>query len=185
MIDEVTDISNVQNLLTFIRFYDMEKGMTVSKFVKTCDILGESETTSADALSIFLCLKNVLENNLGLNLEELIGFRSDGASVMTGKDNGMAVRFKQLEECSGMLSVHYFCNCLALTCGDTGDDLKFISDFETTMIQLWTFCKNPSKRLKTYIKTATRLKEFEDLPWAQQRSLVQKVKKLLEQGGSV
>ena len=28
-----------------------------------------------------------------------------------------------------------------------------------------------------YIKTATRLKEFEDLPQAQQRSLVQKVKK--------
>ena len=24
LIDEVTDISNVQNLLTFIRFYDME-----------------------------------------------------------------------------------------------------------------------------------------------------------------
>ena len=48
--------------------------MTVSKFVNTYDILGESETTSADALSIFLYLKNVLESNLGLNLEELIGF---------------------------------------------------------------------------------------------------------------
>ena len=87
MIDEVTDISHVQNLLTLIRFYDMEKGMTVWRFLNTCDILGESETT-ADALSIFLCLKNVIENNLGLNLEELIGFCSDGASVMTGKDNG-------------------------------------------------------------------------------------------------
>ena len=75
-------------LLTFIRFYDMEKGMTVSKFVDTCDILGESEITSADALSISLCLKSVLENNLDLNLKELIGFCSDGASVMTGKDNG-------------------------------------------------------------------------------------------------
>ena len=75
-------------LLTFIRFYDMEKGMTVSKFVDTCDILGESEITSADTLSISLCLKSVLENNLDLNLKELIGFCSDGASVMTGKDNG-------------------------------------------------------------------------------------------------
>ena len=28
-----------------------------------------------------------------------------------------------------------------------------------------------------YIKTVMRLKEFEDLPWAQQRSLVLKVKK--------
>ena len=39
LIDEVTDISNVQNLLIFIIFYDMEKGMTVLKFVNTCDIL--------------------------------------------------------------------------------------------------------------------------------------------------
>ena len=40
-------------------------------------------------LYIFLCLKNVVENNLGLNLEELIGFCSGGARVMTGKDNGV------------------------------------------------------------------------------------------------
>ena len=176
MVDEVTDISNVQNLLTFIRFYHMEKRMTVSEFANTCDISGESEITSADALSIFLCLKNVLGNNLDLNSQELIEFCLDGASVMTGKDNGVAARFKQLEECSGMLSVHCICHRLALACGDTGDDLKFISDFET-MIQLWTFLKNSPKLLKTYIKTAMRLKEFEDLPRAQQRSLVQKVKK--------
>ena len=82
------------------------------------------------------------------------------------------MRFKELEECSGMLSMHCICHHLALACGDTGGDLKFISDFETTMIQLWT-----SKHLKTYIKTAMRLEEFEDLPQAQQRSLAQKVKK--------
>ena len=72
LVDEVTDISNVQNLLTFRKFYDMEKGMTVSKFINTCCILGESEITSADALPIVLCLKNVLDNNLDLNLEELV-----------------------------------------------------------------------------------------------------------------
>ena len=104
---------------------------------------------------------------------------------MTGKDNRVAARFKQLEECCEMLSVCCICHRLALACGDTGDDPKFISDFETTMIQLWTFLKNPPERLITYVKIAMRLKEFEDLPLAQQRSLVQKVKKLLEQGGSV
>ena len=136
LVDEVTDISNVQNLLTFRKFYDMEKGMTVSKFINTCCILGESEITSADALPIVLCLKNVLDNNLDLNLEELIGFCSDEASVTTGKDNWVVARFKQLQECSGMLSVHCIFYCLAFSCGNTGDDLKFISDFERTMIQL-------------------------------------------------
>ena len=55
----------------------------------------------------------MIKNNLGLNLEELIGFGSDGASVMTGKDNMVAARFKQLEECSGMLSMHCICHRLA------------------------------------------------------------------------
>ena len=57
---------------------------------------------------------------------------------MTRKDNGVAARFKQLEQCSGMLIVHCVCHRLALACGYTGDDLKFISGFETTMIYLWT-----------------------------------------------
>ena len=80
----------------------------------------------------------MLENNLGLNFEELIGFCSDGASVITEKDNGVTARFKQLEECSGILNLHCISHRLALACRDTGDDLNFISDFKTTMIQLWT-----------------------------------------------
>ena len=45
------------------------------------------------------------------------------------------------------------------------------------MIQLWAFFKNSPKRLKTYIKTAMRLKEFENLPRDEQRSVVKTVKK--------
>ena len=103
--------------------------------------MGEVETTSVDALSIFSSRKDALETELGLDLKELVEFRSDRASVMTGKDNGVAARFKQLGKCNIMLSVHCICHCLALACAKTGDDLKFISDFEVTMTQLWTFFK--------------------------------------------
>ena len=48
---------------------------------------------------------------------------------------------------------------------------------QATMIQLWTFFRNSVKCLKMYMKTSMRLKEFKDLPLAQQRSFVQKVKK--------
>ena len=121
LIDEVTDISNVQNVLTFIRFYYIEKGMTVSKKnLKQCQQM----------LYLSFCASKMCLDVLGLNLEELIGFCSDGASVMTGKDNGVAASFKQLEECCGMLSVHCICHRLALACGDTGDDLKFTSNLK-------------------------------------------------------
>ena len=175
--DEVTDISNVENLLTFVRYYDVEKRTTATCFANTCDILSESDTTSADAKSIFMCLRNALQHELGLPICELVGFCSDGANVMTGKDNGVAARFKKLDECSSMLSVHCVCHRLALGCGDTADDLKFISDFEITMIQLWAFFKNSPQRLKIYIKTAMRLKEFENYSDERQHSLVKTVKK--------
>ena len=51
------------------------------KFDNTCDVLGESETMSEDALPIFFSHKNVLENNFGLNLEQLIAFCSDEDTI--------------------------------------------------------------------------------------------------------
>ena len=139
--DEVTDISNICHLLTFLRYYDIEEGTTKTSFVHTSDLLEESETTSTDAESIFNSLCNTLQNDLDLNLEELIGFCSDGASVMTGSQNGVAAKFKQQEERKTMISIHCICHRLALACGDTGDELKFIEEFELSMIQLWAFLR--------------------------------------------
>lgn len=81
---------------------------------------------------------------------------------MTGKGYGWLRGLNKLK-CCRMFSVHCICHHLALAFRDTGDVLKFISDFETTMIKIWSFFLNFSKRLKTYITTAMRLKEFEDV----------------------
>ena len=35
LMDEVTDISNIQNLLTFIRYFDFEKGTASTSFGST------------------------------------------------------------------------------------------------------------------------------------------------------
>ena len=51
--DEVTDISKVQNLLLFVRYYSVQKSKTATNFAHKLCLLAESETTSADALSIF------------------------------------------------------------------------------------------------------------------------------------
>ena len=41
--DEVTDISNICNLLTFIHFFDISTGKTMTSFVNGTDILDYSE----------------------------------------------------------------------------------------------------------------------------------------------
>lgn len=93
-----------------------------------------------------------LMKKLELKLQELKAFAYDGASVMTGRKEGVAARLKSLEPCKTMLSVHCICHRLALACSDTGVELSFVKDFEITMMQLWKFFKNSPKRLKVYIR---------------------------------
>ena len=134
--DEVTDVSNMQQLLTFVKYHNIDTGKPETKFLHTADLLSELEETSANAKSIFESLKNLIQNQLQLDLADLKAFMSDGASVMTGQEKGVAAKFHKVEESSTMLNVHCVCHHSALACSDTGNELKFIEDFELTMIQL-------------------------------------------------
>lgn len=51
--DEVTDISNTTQLITFAKYYDVEKGDAETRFIGLCDLLADSKDTSANAESIF------------------------------------------------------------------------------------------------------------------------------------
>lgn len=57
---------------------------------------------------------------------------------------------------------------LTLARADARDDLQFIKDFETTMIQLLAFFP---KKLKIYVKTTMQIKESENLPKTQRKVL--------------
>ena len=46
--DEVTDISNMQQLLTFVKYHNIDTGEPEAKFPHTADLLSESGETSAD-----------------------------------------------------------------------------------------------------------------------------------------
>ena len=95
---------------------------------------------------------------------------------MTGKD-GVAAKFKELESCKTMVNIHCVCHCLALACANTVDALKFIQEFEKTMLDLWTLFKNSPKQLKTYIKTTLEARNFDQMSKRQKKKLVCKVKK--------
>ena len=71
--DEVTDISNVQQLVTFIKFFDMEKGDTSTVFVDSSDLLEQSEEGFPNANAILNCLVKMLDR-LGFDLSHLKAF---------------------------------------------------------------------------------------------------------------
>ena len=66
---------------------------------------------------------------------------------------------------------------VTLACANTVDALKFIQEFEKTMLDLWTLFKNSPKQLKTYIKSTLEARNFDQMSKRQKKKLVCKVKK--------
>ena len=113
---------------------------------------------------------------MGLPPDDLKAFVSERASVMTGCETFVAAWFRELAECNKLLKVHYVRHWLAVACSDTGDELKFISDFELTMTQLWKFFKNSAKCLKIYNKTATENNDFEKMQKREKERVIRTMK---------
>ena len=173
--DEVTDISNLCQLVSFVKFFDVSKGKADTAFIDSSDVLEFSEDASPDADAIVSCItKRFVE--LGIEISRLKAFVSDGASVMVGEKGGVAAKLKK-DFSSTMANIHCICHRLALACGDTGDEYHFVSSFENTMIELWKFFKNSTKRLKIYIRVALDYKDFNSLSKRRQKTTVKTVKK--------
>ena len=96
--DEVTDLSNNLQLVTFIKYYDQNSGEAQTHFIDVSDVLEGSVDTAATAETIHDCLINLL-NSLDLKIQNVKAFTSDGASVMTGHQSGVAARLSEHENC--------------------------------------------------------------------------------------
>ncbi|XP_052784628.1 zinc finger protein 862-like [Mya arenaria] len=75
---------------------------------------------------------------------------------MVGKRSGVAARLKQVNPL--LLNVHCVCHRLALACTDTNHTLKYISNVELLLRQLWQYFQNSPKRMAAYLKIQTQLK---------------------------
>ena len=170
--DEVTDLSNTLQLVTFIKYYDQNLGDGRTRFVDVSDVLEGSVDTTATAETIHDCLINLL-NSLELKIQNAKAF----TSVMTGNQISVSARLSEYENCQTMLSVHCIFHQLALACSDTGDELSYIQEFEKPLLQLWKFFKNSPKRLKIYIKTALSMRDFDILPAKRKENIVKRFKK--------
>ena len=173
--DEVTDISNVCQLVSFVKYFDNDKGKADTVFLNVSDLLSFSETSSPDANAIVNCIEKRFEK-LTMEIKKLVALLSDGASVMTGEKGGVAALLRK-EFVPTMINVHCICHRLALACGDTGDDYKFVQDVEENLLLLWAFFKNSSKRLDIYIKLALKSKNYTSMTKKRRQKIVKKMKK--------
>uniref|UniRef100_A0A8C4X0B0 Uncharacterized protein n=1 Tax=Eptatretus burgeri TaxID=7764 RepID=A0A8C4X0B0_EPTBU len=147
LVDEVCDVTETKQLVTFVQFVDTFDYKTKVNFLSTDNLLLESTLANAETM------KTVMLQQLktcGLDIHRASGLASDGASVMLGKGNGLAAKLQAVSDT--LLSVHCICHRLALTCGDANDEVSYIQRVENILNNLRSFFNNSAKRTAMYAK---------------------------------
>ena len=84
LMDEVTDISVSSQLISFIQFWDDESSSMTTMFLSSQNVLEDFSSCNSEAITELV--KKELSAS-GLDISELMGLSTDGASVMVGKTN--------------------------------------------------------------------------------------------------
>lgn len=177
LVDETTDIAIVKEMVIYARIINSDaQAQTV--FLKIVELTNGRAETIEKALMTYL-------DKCSIPLSRLVGFGSDGASVMTGKHSGVAARLKAKQHF--LTSTHCIAHRLALVAGQAGDKVKFIADtFKPTLKQLFYFYENSpirlngSKAIEEPLQTPElKLKKKKDTRWLSHDAACQTLKKVL------
>ena len=82
--DEVTDISNIYQLVSSVKYYDYNKEKAETVFIDCSNLLEFSENSSPNTDATVSCITEKFQE-LKIKISNLKAFVSDGASVMVGK----------------------------------------------------------------------------------------------------
>ena len=126
LVDNVTDISVMEQMIMFAQFYDKSCQLTKTGFLSISNLLENSP--SANASTITDCIIQNMDK-CGLDSKKLSSFVSDGAAVITGTTNGVAARLKQLNP--QLINFHCVCHRLALACTDSLENVSYIKSVLT------------------------------------------------------
>lgn len=103
MINESTDISTTENLIVYVKL--------VNDFKPESHFLFNIKIPNGRADTVTQTEINHLAAG-GVETKKQVGFGSDGAAVITGKTNGVAVRLKKVNPF--LISIHCMAHRLAL-----------------------------------------------------------------------
>ena len=131
--DETTDVSIAKQLIIYVR-YVLEGDIRV-RYLKISDLKdGTAATIEEELLSV--C------QSVGINLSKVVGFGSDGASVMVGARNGVATRSHN----PVMISIHCVANRLALAAAQAADSIPYLKKFKRYLSQIFYYYHNSAVR---------------------------------------
>src|SRR5436189_3375411 len=146
MIDESTAITTTKHLDIYVSYVTKE-GILKTRFLCIVPL------TSCNAEGITKVLIDIFEK--GKILPKLVAFASDGASVMLGKNEGVAAKLSRI--CTYPLIVnHCVAHRLALACKDAKKEIKFYGEVESLIKRIYNYFKNSCSHIH-------QLQEIQDI----------------------
>ena len=145
MVDETTDIANIEQVVICLRW--------VSEcFEVREDFVGLYEVDSTESNKIFAAIKDVFLR-LNLSITKVRGQCYDGASAMSGTKSGVAKKVCDTEPRA--VYMHCYGHALNLACSDTIRQCKLMRDALNTTREITKLVKKSPRRDATF----KRLKE--------------------------
>ena len=161
--DESTDSSTKENMVVYLAW--MHKGKCVIEFLEMVRLVGGTKAEQIEA-ALVKCLANWDPNYA----KKLVGFSSDGASVMTGSENGVTTRFRRIVP--WMLNFHCICHKLALGANDASKRVDLCADVEQLLRATYGLFSQSAKRLEAweeiaekYDEAGSRVKKLHNIRW--------------------
>lgn len=114
--------------------------------------MGNVHISNGQAATVTQIVKDILASH-HVDEKKVVGFGSDGASVMTSENSGVATRLKRVNPF--LISIHCMAHKLALYNSQASTGTQFLSTFEETFAALHRYLQKSS--LRTH-----QLKEFQE-----------------------
>jgi len=138
MLDESTDVSSIQYLVINIRY--LHNNEIKDNF---CSL---QEVKKTDAITIFVALLDFLKTTQILS--KVTSISTDGASVMIGKENGVAAKLQSYIPYNKLIINHCLSHRLNLGAKDLWNNDKSLNGFNSTIHTICRYFTKSSKKLK-------------------------------------
>ena len=135
LIDESTDLTITKKLIMYVRF--ISKGRVLTRFLCNLELNNGTAAAIKEAIDAYFL-------KIGVPPSKLVGFGSDGASVMLGSKNGVATKLR--EHNPFMVNVHCVAHRFALCTSQGANKVSLIKGFVETLTSLYYFFQHSAVR---------------------------------------
>ena len=153
----------IKNLVVYARYVYPDTFIPSTHFIANVRV--ESGTGEVIAQEIQNCLKS-----RNVDISKVMGFGSDGATAMTGKDKGCTGRL--LLKNPMMINYHCLAHKLALVSSQAANNVPYLKEYQETLTGIFYFFKSSSLRhdrlenIQKLLDEATlKIREVHEVRW--------------------